>query len=172
MKALAVRWYAENPEYTAHYRAKNPDRVVAIGGLQAAKRRGATRPDCYANSTEWIDATVPVYALRHKLQALTGEPHHVDHVLAICLGGQHHPDNLAVITAKANLRKAGRELDEAVQRFRDGTLAATPEVWATLYDAWEALTLEGDHARAADYKTLLDVCAEQGVGEIEAVIAA
>ncbi len=38
--------------------------------MRGAKRRGATRPDCYATDTAWLEATLPTYALRLKAEAL------------------------------------------------------------------------------------------------------
>ncbi len=42
--------------------------------MRGAKRRGATRPDCYATDTAWLEATLPTYALRLKAEALP-HPH-------------------------------------------------------------------------------------------------
>ena len=35
-------------------------------------------------------------------------PHEVDHIIPICKGGLHHPDNLQILTMKENREKGGK----------------------------------------------------------------
>ena len=46
------------------------------------------------------------YTLSRCLTELTGIKHHVDHIIAIGIGGAHHQDNLEVITATENHHKS------------------------------------------------------------------
>lgn len=49
-----------------------------------------------------------IYAHAKHLTKETGEDHHVDHIRPLVAGGEHHPSNLRVITAKENLAKGGK----------------------------------------------------------------
>lgn len=49
-----------------------------------------------------------IYAHAKHLAQKTGEEHHVDHIRPLVAGGEHHPSNLQVITAKENLAKGGK----------------------------------------------------------------
>lgn len=49
-----------------------------------------------------------IYAHAKHLNKETGEEHHVDHIRPLVAGGEHHPSNLRVITAKENLAKGGK----------------------------------------------------------------
>ena len=52
------------------------------------------------------DEVKMIYALSASLsQEPDFGPQHVDHIVALANGGLHHPDNLQILTAEANLRK-------------------------------------------------------------------
>lgn len=42
---------------------------------------------------------------RDRLTQETGEQHHIDHIVPLCMGGPHHPANCRVITATENLSR-------------------------------------------------------------------
>lgn len=46
-----------------------------------------------------------IYAEARRLTKETGIDHHVDHIKPLAAGGEHHPNNLRVITAEENLKK-------------------------------------------------------------------
>jgi len=52
--------------------------------------------------------------LRDHFSSMTGEPYHLDHIVPLARGGIHHPLNLRVIPAKANIVKADTLTPEAV----------------------------------------------------------
>jgi 5-methylcytosine-specific restriction endonuclease McrA len=43
------------------------------------------------------------------MEVISGIRHEVDHIVALCLGGQHMASNLQVLTAAANNEKAKGE---------------------------------------------------------------
>ncbi len=60
------------------------------------------------NGSSWSEAvkyTIPFAEERLRLEAETGQPHHIDHIKPICAGGLHIPENLQVLTASANMAK-------------------------------------------------------------------
>ena len=54
-----------------------------------------------------------LHRLRTHMSRMTGELYHVDHVVPLARGGIHHPLNLRVIPAKANIGKGARLTREA-----------------------------------------------------------
>jgi 5-methylcytosine-specific restriction endonuclease McrA len=50
------------------------------------------------------------YREAERLTEETGIMHHVDHIVPISKGGQHHHDNLQVLTATENLKKGNKLL--------------------------------------------------------------
>ena len=51
---------------------------------------------------------VEIYRECARITEETGIPHHVDHIHPISKGGQHHPDNLQILTAEENIRKSNK----------------------------------------------------------------
>ena len=49
-----------------------------------------------------------IYQEARELTIGTGIEHHVDHIKPIALGGDHHPDNLQILTARENLSKGSK----------------------------------------------------------------
>lgn len=95
-------------ELSSLWRKTNPHKRAA----QQAKRRGKklnATPDWLTQ--DMLDEIEYKYFLARDLSQITGEPHHVDHIVPlqgddIC--GLHVPWNLQVLTAKDNLRKSNK----------------------------------------------------------------
>lgn len=92
VKAYGKAWVEANRELVnskrARYRAKKLDQTPEL----TIKEQGQVR-DIY----EACKALNEFGAGIHKW--------HVDHIVALANGGLHHPDNLQILTAEANLRK-------------------------------------------------------------------
>ncbi len=101
VKAARARWRTENPEYGASWRAENSDIVAATASIGNAGRR---YPDCLCEGITWRDV-LSFYTEARRLTRETGEPHEVDHIIALANGGLHRPDNLQVLTKAENLLK-------------------------------------------------------------------
>lgn len=101
------RWREENREYL-----KTRSRG-AINAMKVARRRVKK-----LNATPlWVDVAAirKMYNLRDELEASTGIPHHVDHVIPLChplVCGLHVAENLQVVPADANMRKSNRFIVE------------------------------------------------------------
>lgn len=87
---------------------RNYDTTAANKALDRARRRDAVPENLTKEEKLEIKK---IYELRKKLSEETGIEHHVDHIIPICKGGKHHPNNLRVITATENLKK-GAKLDQ------------------------------------------------------------
>jgi len=70
-------------------------RVIRVSGLGSVP---PLTPDEQVREYE-------IYKTRYYLTESTGVMHHVDHIVPITKGGQHHPDNLQVLTATENRKK-------------------------------------------------------------------
>jgi hypothetical protein len=120
------------------------ERRAAAGGWSLARSRGAALPADYATVADLIVATLPFYSEARRLSRETGEPHQVDHVMPLALGGEHRPENLMVVSRAFNAAKRARENEEMVERFLSGTFtppspAAEREIVGLLYDRLEGL---------------------------------
>lgn len=77
-------------------------------GVRQAKRR-ATKRNQTPNLTPLDEARIMyIYDTCKKMTEETGIPHEVDHIIPICKGGWHHPDNLQILTKKENRVKGGK----------------------------------------------------------------
>lgn len=54
-----------------------------------------------------------IYEECQRISKETGILHHVDHVVPLALGGLHHPSNLQILTAEANLKKGIKVICDA-----------------------------------------------------------
>lgn len=138
-RANAIAWVANNPEkrkeiYT-RYRTDKLDRARSNEAAYRARNREA----CNARIRDWkaknphklciyasgrraqelralpawadLDAIEAIYAEAQRIQAETGEPQHVDHIVPIIsklVCGLHCEANLRVLPAVDNLRKNNR----------------------------------------------------------------
>jgi len=107
------RNYKKKLQRNNEYRTNNPDkvsswkkkdrttnkvRVNSDNAMRRAKINGLVNSDI-----------MQVYALRDFYTAMSlGEKFHVDHVVPLVKGGQHHVENLQIIPAIDNLRKGAR----------------------------------------------------------------
>jgi hypothetical protein len=87
------------------WRLRHPDTQAAIRGWGNAQQRfpGSVPPDFD------VEQTIPFYTEARRRTRETGVLHVVDHIIALCLGGQHIASNLRVITEEANQEKAKTE---------------------------------------------------------------
>jgi 5-methylcytosine-specific restriction endonuclease McrA len=104
------RNYAKKIERNNRYRAENPDKVTAWKkkdrelnkariNADNAKRRGKLQGSLSLEIKQ-------LYILKDFYQSMSlGEVFHVDHIVPLAKGGQHHIENLQIIPAKDNLRK-------------------------------------------------------------------
>ena len=70
--------------------------------LRAAMRRGAYPRDLSYSEKRRIEE---IYEECRRRTKETGIDHHVDHIKPLAAGGEHHPDNLQILTAAENLAK-------------------------------------------------------------------
>lgn len=83
------------------YNKRNPWRKCA----DQAVRRSKIKPN-----KKDLKLIKEIYACCSRISKCTGIPHHVDHIIPLCLGGQHSPNNLQVLPASINIKKGGRLL--------------------------------------------------------------
>ena len=67
-----------------------------------AKRRERLQTILTAEEMENIQS---IYEECQRISQETGIPHHVDHIIPLAKGGQHHPSNLQILSATENLKK-------------------------------------------------------------------
>lgn len=106
-KALVYAWRAKYPELTRAIDRKSQSRPERLA-KQVARNRGL---DAAFSALTGLDQqrVVAFYRAAKKLSQETGQPHEVDHRLAVALGGQHHPDNLQILTRFANRSKGAKQ---------------------------------------------------------------
>lgn len=106
-KIQSRKWREDNPERIKslgrEYRKNNSDKISA----NKARHRAAK----INRSPAWADkkAILEVYEEARALQAATGIPHHVDHVVPLQgedVSGLHVDYNLRAVPAKVNLTKS------------------------------------------------------------------
>ena len=102
IRRYAKQYYERNKDRLKEYREENRARYDAHCRARQARQYKATPP--------WacIESISLKYKERNAMSALTGIPHHVDHVIPlngdnVC--GLHVQNNLRVIPARDNMRK-------------------------------------------------------------------
>jgi 5-methylcytosine-specific restriction endonuclease McrA len=112
-KAVSKRWRESRPDYVAkkaaEYRATDHGKGVKakLQRLRKARMRSGQGDNLAiraiyseAMRIERLVAACPVFALPE-----LGHKMHVDHVVPLARGGQHHEDNLQIIPIGINMRK-------------------------------------------------------------------
>lgn len=94
------RWRKKNKFHLKVYN-KLPHRL-AMFAKKNAKRREKIKCILSEEEKRKIDL---IYEKCQRITKQTGIPHHVDHIIPLALGGLHHPSNLQILTAEANLKK-------------------------------------------------------------------
>ena len=80
----------------------------AAGAKSAAPRRAKQKNQTPDLTQEEVGHILNLYQECAKLTESTGIPHEVDHIVPICKGGLHHPDNLQILTMEENRKKGGK----------------------------------------------------------------
>lgn len=130
------RYYEANRKVvldaSRRWREANPAKAAAWSGYSTAVRRGAavwTDEEDHLFPVDMVNATVHFYAEALRLTEETDIQHEVDHIIPICEGGMHRPENLQVLPWLENRKKGGRyfyradadgnELDEEGEPYPD-----------------------------------------------------
>lgn len=130
MKTNKDSWYFRNKEYAqqyqAEYRANNSEKFTAKSAKRRALLKGAIPEDISGQDVTQMEH---LYKYAQALTEFSGVPHHVDHIVPLSKGGQHHPSNLRITTATYNEIKNGHDvqfdIDEDCAHFKaenDGKL--------------------------------------------------
>lgn len=81
-------------------RQRHPEKKRAQRSLERARKRNAADP------TADPQKIAAVYALRQRMEEITGHRYHVDHLIPLAKGGRHHEDNLVVMSGPLNEAKS------------------------------------------------------------------
>ena len=94
--------------YNKNAPARNTPEYLAAKVSRSSARRAKCR-EVYKNLQKSDkDRIIRIYERCRMLTEITGIQHHVDHIIPISKGGQHHPDNLQILTAEENLKKGSK----------------------------------------------------------------
>jgi hypothetical protein len=105
---MVSRWFDKNDGYRGEWRKQNRHRLNEHEGRRRATKLNATPSWLTQAQRAEIDG---IYHFASVMSRLSGEPHHVDHVVPLQgrrAKGLHVPWNLRVVTAAENLRKGNR----------------------------------------------------------------
>ena len=91
------KWRTENPEHCRQWQKENKDKVNSHN----AKRRAAQELELTVKEKRKIE-------IIYSISQYFGEEWHVDHIISLAQGGPHCPDNLQILTKRANLEKNAR----------------------------------------------------------------
>jgi 5-methylcytosine-specific restriction endonuclease McrA len=123
-KAEATKWAEENPDKVAarkeRYYAANREKILARQATYAAANLDKVRAKAGKRRARRLQAT-PVWADKSKIDEfyfaanflgmVTGEWHHVDHIVPLngkTVCGLHNEFNLQVLTGAENMKKGNR----------------------------------------------------------------
>lgn len=99
------RKYREaNPGRAQEWRRQNRDRHRAYGRRRQLRMQQGLPEQTPAE----VARALAVYMVAEWLSTTTGEPHHVDHIVPLCLGGLHASWNLRPLPALENQGKRAR----------------------------------------------------------------
>lgn len=105
-KHLAYYWENGGKDHQKEWRANN----VHIVNFNSATRRAKINESKVKLTESEKEEIRNIYKKCHEISESTGIPHHVDHIFPVSQGGIHHPSNLQILTAKANLSKGAKIL--------------------------------------------------------------
>ena len=80
----------------------------AVSAAKSAKRRALKIKQTPKLNNIERQQMVAIYKRCQHLTESTGIPHHVDHRIPISKHGEHHPNNLQILTAEQNIKKGNR----------------------------------------------------------------
>ena len=95
------KWREENPEKYKEQWGRYPEK----NNMRSSKRRAAVRNQTPDLTQEQVKQILTIYEECSRISVETGIAHEVDHIIPICKGGLHHPDNLQILTMKENRSK-------------------------------------------------------------------
>ena len=98
------KWREENYEKYKEQWGRYPEK----NNMRASKRRAAVRNQTPDLTEEQVKEILTIYEECSRISNETGIPHEVDHIIPICKGGLHHPNNLQILTMKENRIKGGK----------------------------------------------------------------
>jgi len=84
------------------------ERGKVVSAQKEAKRRALLKNQTPELTQEQVEQILTIYEECSRISAETGIPHEVDHIIPICRGGLHHPDNLQILTMEENRKKGGK----------------------------------------------------------------
>jgi 5-methylcytosine-specific restriction endonuclease McrA len=93
-------------EHQKKYQKTEKGRVNQAVG--SSKRRASVRKQTPELTQEEVKRILSLYEECSRISIETGIPHEVDHIVPICKGGLHHPDNLQILTMEENRKKGGK----------------------------------------------------------------
>lgn len=85
----------------AHWKRSNPDQVRAQIYRRRALKLNRLHP------MHDVEVEIAMFAEIRRLNAETGVRHHLDHIIALSVGGWHHHSNLQILPQKLNEQKHG-----------------------------------------------------------------
>ncbi len=95
-------WRQENYEKYKEQWGRYPEK----NNMRASKRRASLRNQTPDLTQEQVKEILTIYEECSRISNETGIPHEVDHIIPICKGGLHHPNNLQILTMKENRSKS------------------------------------------------------------------
>jgi 5-methylcytosine-specific restriction endonuclease McrA len=93
-------------EHNRKYSKSEKGKVIC--SQKEAKRRATLKNQTPNLNQEEVNKILTIYEECSRISFETGIPHEVDHIIPICKGGLHHPDNLQILTMEENRKKGGK----------------------------------------------------------------
>lgn len=98
---------------------EEPKRNAVSTNVRRARRRARQADAMVEDLTDEENQRIrAIYEECRRITRETNIPHEVDHIIPISRGGLHHPDNLRIITARANASKCDRMPENAPMLVR------------------------------------------------------
>jgi hypothetical protein len=111
----AKEWYQDNKDKKLNYDREYQKDPKNRGKINASSaRRRVRRMEKMKNPKQWLG--VPDDGLIKKIYEIRPEGYHVDHMVSIDRGGQHHQSNLCYLPCKINAAKGAKSIEEFGRR--------------------------------------------------------